>query len=109
MGVFIERDIERSLHTPCGYPLILANRCELVYAARVFTNDEQLMHPVNPQNPGLLQVATEAQNMATNARQVRTAVVFQTVSMVSMAVVGVAAAAHLLRDLLRGERVRGRG
>ena len=67
------------------------------------------MHPVNPHNPGLLQVATQAQNMAASAKQQRMAVAFQTVAMVSMAVMGVTAAAHLIRDLLRSERGRRRG
>ena len=29
------------------------------------------MHPVNPHNPGLMQVASQAQDMARNARQKR--------------------------------------
>ena len=66
------------------------------------------MHYINTPNPGLMQVASQAQNMAKNAKQERMAVVFQTVAMVSMAVMGVTAAAHLIRDLLRPERGRGR-
>jgi hypothetical protein len=67
------------------------------------------MHPVNPQNPGLLQVATQAQNMATSAKQQQMAVAFQTVAMVSVAVMGMTAAAQLIRDLLRPNPGRGRG
>ncbi|MBX9581863.1 MAG: hypothetical protein K2X87_16285 [Gemmataceae bacterium] len=66
------------------------------------------MHPVNPANPGLLQVATQAQQMAGQAKQERMAVAFQTVSMVSVAVMGLAASAHLLRELLR-PATHGRG
>ena len=64
------------------------------------------MHPVNP---GLMQVATQAQHMAATAKQERMAVVFQTVSVVSVAIMGVAASAHLLRDLLRPAAGRGHG
>lgn len=64
------------------------------------------MHPPNPQNPGLLQVAAQAQNMAHQARQERFALAFQAVAMVSMAVMGIASAAHLVRDILRPERRR---
>lgn len=65
------------------------------------------MQPSNS-NPGLFQVATQAQIMARNARQDRLAVAFQSVAMVSMAIMGVTAAAHLMRDLLRADRGRGR-
>lgn len=67
------------------------------------------MHPINPTNPGLMQVATHAQHMAAAAKQERMAVVFQTVSVVSIAVMGLAASAHLLRELLRPAQGRGRG
>jgi hypothetical protein len=70
---------------------------------------EQTMHPVNPHNPGLMQVAQQAQNMAESAKQDRMGVVFQTVAVVSVAVMGVTAAANLIRDLFRPERGRGRG
>jgi hypothetical protein len=67
------------------------------------------MHPMNVQNPGLMQVASQSQNMATHAKQEKMAVAFQTVAMVSMAVMGVTAAAHLIRDLLgAGKPGRGR-
>lgn len=66
------------------------------------------MQPSNP-NPGLFQVATQAQIMARNARQDRMAMAFQTVAMVSMAIMGATAAAHLMRDLLRDKQSRGRG
>jgi hypothetical protein len=36
---------------------------------------EQVMHPMNVQNPGLMQVASQAQNMAKSAQQEKTAVV----------------------------------
>jgi hypothetical protein len=67
------------------------------------------MYPTNPHTPGLLQVANQAQSMAANAKQHRMAVAFQTVAMVSMAVMGVSAAAHLIRDMLRSDQGRGRG
>jgi hypothetical protein len=90
--------------------MVLARRAELVYPAGVcHPTVEQRMHPVNPHNPSLLKVAEQAQDMAANAKQQRMAVAFQTVAMVSMAVMGVTAAAHLIRDLLRVERGRGRG
>lgn len=59
-------------------------------------------------NPGLLQVASQAQTMSRQAREERTAVAFQTVAMVSMAIMGAAAAAHLVRDLLRHDSDRSR-
>jgi hypothetical protein len=58
--------------------------------------------------PNLDQVATQAQNMAQKAKQERMALAFQTIAMVSMAVMGVTAAAHLIRDMLREPRGRGR-
>ena len=61
------------------------------------------MHPAPSQNPGLMQVATQAQNMAKTAQQDRMAVAFQTVAMVSMAVMGLTAAAQLVRDVLRSQ------
>ena len=63
---------------------------------------------VTPHNPGLMQVASEAQNMAKSAQQEKMAFAFQSVAMVSMALMGVTAAAHLIRDLLRSE-TQGRG
>jgi hypothetical protein len=70
------------------------------------------MHPTNPHNPNLMQVASQAQNMAANTKQERLAMAFQMVSMVSVAVVGVTAAAQLIRDLRRHdhghEQSRGR-
>jgi hypothetical protein len=90
--------------------MALAKRSGLVYPAPGFhPTDEQARHPVNPHNPGLLQVAAQAQDMAAHAKQQRMAVAFQTVAMVSMAVMGLTAAGHLIRDLLRAERGRGRG
>src|SRR4051812_47002617 len=65
------------------------------------------MHPINPHNPGLPQLLSRAQDMAKDARQQKQekmAVAFQTVAMVSMAVMGLTAAAQLVRDLLRPER-----
>jgi hypothetical protein len=49
------------------------------------------------------------QNMARNAGQERMAIAFQTVSMVSMALVGVAATIQLLHEMRRSERGRERG
>lgn len=57
------------------------------------------MHPPSPHNPGLLQLAEKAQHLADHNKQGRMAVVFQTVSVVSVAVMGLAASAHLLREL----------
>ena len=56
-----------------------------------------------------MQVATQAQHMAAAAKQERMAVVFQTVSVVSVAVMGLAASAHLLRELLRPAHRQGHG
>lgn len=67
------------------------------------------MHPVTPPNPGLMQVATQAQHMAASAKQERMAVVFQTVSVVSVAVMGLAASAHLIRELFQPKHDRGHG
>jgi hypothetical protein len=67
------------------------------------------MHPVNPQNLGLMQVAEKAQHMAASAKEERAAVVFQTVSVVSVAVMGLAASAHLLRELFRAGHGHGHG
>jgi hypothetical protein len=63
---------------------------------------------MNPQNPGLMQVASQAQNMAKSAQQERFAIAFQTVAMISMAVMGFTAAAHLIRDMLRSKGGKGR-
>jgi ABC-type hemin transport system ATPase subunit len=63
---------------------------------------------VNPHNPDLMQVASQAQNMAKIAQQERMAFAFQSVAMVSMAIMGIAATAHLIRELLRSE-TPGRG
>jgi hypothetical protein len=63
---------------------------------------------MNPQNPGLMQVASQAQHMAKGTPQEKMALVFQTVAVVSMALMGVTAAAHLIRDLLRSQ-TPGRG
>ena len=67
------------------------------------------MNPTNPHSPGLMQVATQAQHMAAHTKQERLAMAFQTVSMVSVAIVGISASAHLLRDLLRTKHEHGRG
>ena len=65
---------------------------------------------MNVQNPGLMHVASQAQNMARSAQQEKMAVAFQKVAMVSMALMGVTAAANLIRDLLRPQTPgRGRG
>lgn len=60
------------------------------------------MQPL-PHNPGLLHVASQAQNMAAQTKQQNVAFAFQTVAMVSMALMGATAAAKLIRDLLRSE------
>jgi hypothetical protein len=67
------------------------------------------MNPANPHNPGLMQVASQAQHMAAHTKQERLAMAFQTVSIVSVAVMGISASAHLLRDLLRSKHENGRG
>lgn len=67
-----------------------------------------IMYAPYTTNPGLLQVASQAQNMAKQVREERMATAFQTVAMVSMAIMGVTAAAHLVRDLLRPNNGRGR-
>jgi hypothetical protein len=65
---------------------------------------------MNVPNPGLMQVASQAQNMAKSTQQEKVAFAFQTVAMVSMALMGVTAAAHLIRDLLKSQTPgRGRG
>ncbi len=65
------------------------------------------MHPMNVSNPGLMQVASQAQSMAKGTQQEKAAIVFQTVAVVSMAVMGITAAAHLIREMLRSQgRVR---
>jgi hypothetical protein len=66
------------------------------------------MHPTNVHNPGLMQVASQAQSMAGHTKQEKVAFAFQTVAMVSMALMGATAAAHLIRDLLRSQ-TPGRG
>jgi len=67
------------------------------------------MHPMNVQSPpGLMQVATQAQDMAKRTRQEKMAVVFQTVAVVSMAMMGITAGAHLIREVLRSQ-TPGRG
>lgn len=63
------------------------------------------MHPPNPQPPGLLQLAEKAQQLASHSKHERMAVVFQTVSVISVAVMGLAASAHLIRELF-GHRDR---
>ena len=68
------------------------------------------MHPMPFRRPELIDVAKHSQDMAGKAKQERMAVAFQTVAMVSMALMGVTAAAQLVRDMLRPEhRDRGRG
>lgn len=67
------------------------------------------MHHVPPNNPNLMQFAAQAQNLAANAKQERMAMAFQTVSMVTVAVMGVVQAAQLLRDWKRDERERKQG
>ena len=51
--------------------------------------------------PNLQQIAHQTQEFAKNSKDHRLGLVFQTVSMVSMAVLGVGAAVHLLREMLR--------
>jgi hypothetical protein len=63
---------------------------------------------VTPHNPDLMHVALQAQNMARSTQQERLAFAFQSVAMVSMALMGVTAAAHNICDLVRSEK-RGRG
>jgi len=55
-----------------------------------------------------MQVATQAQDMAKRTRQEKMAVVFQTVAVVSMAMMGITAGAHLIREVLRSQ-TPGRG
>jgi hypothetical protein len=62
---------------------------------------------VTPHNPDLMHVALQAQNMARSTQHERLAFAFQSVAMVSMALMGISAAAHNIRDLLRSEK-RGR-
>lgn len=50
----------------------------------------------------------QAQQMSKQAREERMALAFQSVAMVSMAVVGATAAVHLIRELLRRRDGRGR-
>lgn len=61
--------------------------------------------------PDPSQVAHQAQSMARNTRDERVALAFQSIAMVSMAIVSVASAGHLLRELLRDAKHRdgGRG
>jgi hypothetical protein len=51
--------------------------------------------------PNLQTIAQQTQELAKNSKDQRLGLVFQTVSMVSMAVLGVGAAVHLLREMLR--------
>jgi ABC-type nickel/cobalt efflux system permease component RcnA len=51
--------------------------------------------------PNLQQIAHQTQEFAKSSKDQRLGLVFQTVSMVSMAVLGVGAAVHLLREMLR--------
>jgi hypothetical protein len=80
-------------------------------AATSISREELPMQPIMPfRRPEFLDVAKQSQDMAGKAKQERMAVAFQTVAMVSMALMGVTAAAHLVRDMLRQEhRERGRG
>lgn len=61
-----------------------------------------------PPPPGPLHVANQAQQMARQASDERLSLAFQWIAVTSMAVMGVTAAAHLVRDLLRPQRTRGR-
>ena len=64
---------------------------------------------VNPHNPDLMHVALQAQNMARGVYPAGTdGYRHQSAAVVSMALMGVTAAAHLIRDLLRSEK-QGRG
>lgn len=90
-------------------PVMLANGSELVYPAGVIHQRHSDMHHAPPHNPSLMQIAAQAQNLAANAKQERMAMMFQTVSMVSVAVMGVVQAAQLLRDWNRDERERKQG
>ncbi|MGL6075455.1 MAG: hypothetical protein ACRC8S_14970 [Fimbriiglobus sp.] len=54
--------------------------------------------------PNLQQIANQTQEFAKHTKDHRLGLVFQTVSMVSMAVLGVGAAVHLLREMLRNPR-----
>jgi hypothetical protein len=51
--------------------------------------------------PNLQTIAHQTQELAKNSKDQRLGMVFQTVSMVSMAVLGIGGAIHLLRDMLR--------
>lgn len=89
---------------------VLASAGQLIYPLRRLTHTRGAGDaPSHPPNPGLMQVATQAQHMAATAKQERMAVVFQTVSVVSVAVMGLAASAHLLRELFRPAAGHGRG
>jgi hypothetical protein len=66
------------------------------------------MHP--PHSPAsLFQVADKFQTLAQSAKQERMQVVFQSVSAVSIAVMGLAASAHLLREVFGVGRGHGPG
>jgi hypothetical protein len=56
--------------------------------------------------PNLSQIAHQTQEFAKHSKDQRLGLVFQTVSMVSMAVLGVGAAVHLLREMLRNPHHR---
>jgi hypothetical protein len=63
---------------------------------------------VTPHHPDLMHVALQSQNMARSVQQERLAIAFQSVAMVSMALMGVTAVAQNIRGLLRSEK-QGRG
>ncbi len=66
------------------------------------------MHLPPTPTPNLLQLADKATHLAAGSKQSRAAAVFQTVSMVSVCVLGLAASAKLLRELF-GHAHPGRG
>lgn len=63
---------------------------------------------MTPHTPTPLSVATQAQQMARHTRDQRMEVAFQWIAMTSMAIMGVTAAANLIREMLHPPRGRGR-
>jgi hypothetical protein len=61
------------------------------------------MYPMPLRRPELLEMANQSQDMAGKAKQERMAVASHTVAMVSMALMGVTATAHLICETLPGQ------
>jgi hypothetical protein len=59
------------------------------------------MHP----SPNLQQIAQQTQEAASRCKDQRWQLAFQTVSVISMAVLGVGTAVHLVREMLRHSHV----